>query len=102
MSERTALELRRDRLVDAVEDGTLSHAQVSARLAAIATELEALEQRTQTRVVPAAIDWMAAPADVQRQVAAVLSEVVVLMRDEPTFRATWRNEAWRRPAKAAA
>ncbi len=95
-AERAALEARRARLVDAVEHDLLSPALIAERLAAIGLELEALEVRTRVEELPTAVEWDAPVAEVQGQIAAVLSEIVVDLAG-PTFRASWRNDAYRAP-----
>lgn len=89
------LDARRARLVDALENGTLTRADVAERIALLERERDRLTLSAATvRVVPE-LDWSWPPDKVNAVLSAVFDHVVVDLATA-TINAVWRDPALRR------
>ena len=93
-ADLAALDERRARLVDALEAGTLTRADVEPRLAAIEAARAAIEAITTGVDVPQAVDWTW-PADVLAAVLASLWRRVTVDMATGTIEADWIVPQWR-------
>lgn len=96
IADLAALDVRRARLVDALEAGTLTRAELEPRLAAIEVERGALENATAGVDVPKAVDWTW-PAERLAPVLSSLWRAVTVNLATGTVSAEWTVPEWRAP-----
>ncbi len=93
-ADLAALDGRRARLVDALEAGSLTRAELEPRLAAIEQERVILEASTAAVDLPRAVDW-SWPTDALGGVLASLWQRVTVDMGTGTIKADWHAPEWR-------
>jgi DNA invertase Pin-like site-specific DNA recombinase len=95
--ERRDLEGRKERLVDALADGTITKEQLRSRVAGIDSRLAELDKADRTLAalipMPIGIDWSKPDDEVNDQLRRVWSEIT-LDRDMKPVSVTWRVPDW--------
>ena len=92
-AKRADLEARRERVIDALEAGTITRTEAEPRLARIAAELAAIEAETEAVDVPR-LDWQWPPEAINGVLRA-LWERVELGPDLLPVRFVWTVPEWR-------
>jgi hypothetical protein len=91
---RVALGAKRERIIDAAIDGTITKADRDRRLLEVDAELEKLDMTEELVEIPPAIDWSWPPERINVVLAAMWARVELDEHMQPVG-AEWRVPEWR-------